>query len=315
MDNDLSIFCGSSNPKLSNEILSKLGGKINRDIFKFPNDNTFVKLKEDIRGNDVFIIQPTSRPVNDNLMELLITIDAIKRSSAKRITAVIPYFGYARSDKKDQSGVPITAKLVSNLLTVAGADRIVTFDLHSGQIQGFFDIPLDHLSMIPIFVDYFKKIGIDTNDLVIVSPDSGGASRANWFSDALKTNIAIGNKVRNGATTKLLNIIGDVENKVCVIVDDIIDTGGSIINVANELHKRHAKKIYIAASHGVFSKNAIMKINNSCIDVCITTNSIYHDKNIFSEKFVELSIGDLLASAIQKIHNEESLSELFYMES
>ncbi|MBC8312668.1 MAG: ribose-phosphate pyrophosphokinase [Candidatus Cloacimonetes bacterium] len=316
MYSKLRIFTGNAHPDLARKVAQSSGNPLSRaKVFKFSNDNTFVKILDNVRGADVFIIQPTCIPVNDNLMELLIMIDALKRASAARITAVIPYFAYARSDKKDQPRVPITAKLVADLITKAGADRILAFDLHAEQIQGFFDIPLDHLSMLPIFWHYFKPLNL--KDVVIVSPDTGGTARARWFAKGLKASIAIGDKRRkgNGGKIELLRVIGEVGGKTAIIVDDIIDSGNSIINMANALKKEGAKKIYCACSHPVLSGDAVEKIEKSHLAECVVTDSIpLGEKRKRTTKIKQISISSLLAKAIVRIHNEESLSILFKTE-
>lgn len=313
MDSKLHIFSGNANEKLANRVAEFAGIPLGcSDIIKFSNDNSFVKINDNVRGADVFVIQPTCKPVNDNLMELLIMIDAFSRSSARRITAVMPYFAYARSDKKDQPRIAIAAKLVANLLTTAGADRIVTFDLHAQQIQGFFDIPVDHLSMLPIFLNYFEPKHL--NNVVVVSTDTGGTPRARWFAKALKSNIAIGDKRRTGndGKTELLHIVGEVKGKTAIIVDDIVDSAGSIVNMANALSKKGAAEIYCACTHPVLSGSAVEKIEKSAISECVVTDSIPLDeKGKKSSKIKQLSIGQLLAKAITRIHNERSLNVLF----
>ena len=313
MYSKLRIFTGNANKELAQKVAEHAGIPLSRaEVFKFSNDNTFVRIIDNVRGSDVFIIQPTCVPVNDNLMELLIMIDALHRSSAARITAIIPYFAYARSDKKDQPRVPITAKLVANLLTIAGANRVITFDLHAEQIQGFFDIPVDHLSMLPIFWGYFKPLNL--KDIVVVSPDTGGTERARWLAKGLNASIAVGDKRRigNRGNVNLLNIVGEVKGKSAIIVDDIIDSGRSVINMAKELTKEGASKIYCACTHPVLSGDAVERIDKSSIGECIVTDSIpLGEKKNRSVKIKQLSIGSLLAQAIIRVHNEESLSVLF----
>jgi len=276
MYSKLRLITGNANKALAEEV-SRFAGIHLGDIelFKFSNDEAFVKINDNVRGSDVFIIQPTCYPVNDNLMDLLIIVDALRRSSAQRINCVIPYFGYARSDKKDQPRVPITAKLVADLITVAGADRVITVDLHADQIQGFFNIPVDHLYSIPIFERHFKKI-LKSEDLVVVSPDSGGANRARSLAKRLNCSLAIGDKRRSGNNdqSELLNIIGEVKNRVAILFDDIIDTGGSLIKMANVLSQNGAKKVFAACVHGVLSSNAVENIENSPIEKLFITNTI-----------------------------------------
>jgi len=310
----LKIFSGSANVELAKEVASFAGIPLSdAEIFKFSNDDTFVKINENVRGNDTFIIQPTSYPVNDNLMELLIMIDALKRASARRINCVIPYYGYARSDKKDQPRIPITAKLVADLITVAGADRVVTVDLHADQIQGFFNIPVDHLYSIPIFARHFKT-NLDLDNLVVVSPDSGGANRARALAKRLNCSLAIGDKRRTGNVdcSEILNIIGDVRDKAALLFDDIIDTGGSLTKISYTLKEQGARSIYAACVHGVLSCNAIKNIEESPIEKLYITNSISLSKDKEKcEKIIQLSIAELLSIAIKKIHLEESISILF----
>lgn len=310
----LKIFTGNSNIELAQEVAKFAGIPLgDAEVFKFSNDNTFVKINENVRGADTYIIQSTCFPVNDNLMELLIMIDALRRASAQRINCVIPIFGYARSDKKDQPRVPITAKLVANLLTTAGADRIVAMDLHSDQIQGFFDIPVDHLHSMPIFVRYFA-VNLDMHNAVVVSPDTGGTARARALATRLNLGLAIGDKRRVGNVDKseILNIIGDVEGKTAILFDDIIDTGGSLCKMANALVENGAKKVYAACAHGILSGNAIANLENSPIEKLFITNSVpLSEEKMKCKKIVQLSIAELLATAIKKIHIEESVSILF----
>ncbi|MBW6514222.1 MAG: ribose-phosphate pyrophosphokinase [Candidatus Syntrophosphaera sp.] len=313
MYSKLKLITGKANRSLAEEVARFAGVPLaDIDLFKFANDESFVKINDNVRGADVFIIQPTSRPVNDNLVDLLIMIDALKRASAQRINCVIPYYAYARSDKKDQPRVPITAKLVADLLTVAGANRIITVDLHAEQIQGFFNIPVDHLYTIPLFARYFKSMEIE--DIVVVSPDSGGANRARAMAKRLDCGLAIGDKRRSGNddNAELLNIIGDVAGKSAILFDDIIDTGGSLINVAKVLQEQKVKRIYAACTHGVLSGSAVQNIQSSPIEKLFITNSIaLSDEAAKCPKIVQLSIAEMLAIAIKKIHIEESLSILF----
>ncbi len=313
MYSKLRIFSGNANKELAYRVSEYADIPLSKsELFKFSNDNSFVRIQENVRGYDVFIIQPTCRPVNDNLMEVLIMIDALRRASAARITAVIPYFAYARSDKKDQPRIPITAKLVANLLTTAGADRIITFDLHAQQVQGFFDIPVDHLSMLPIFLKYFKSL--DLKNVVIVSPDTGGTDRARWFARHLDANIAIGDKRRTGnkGNIEILQIVGNVTGKTAIIVDDIVDSAKSTVKIAKTLADHKADKIYCACTHPVLSGNSVARIDASPMHECVVTDSIpLNSKAKKSKKIKQLSIGSLLARAIKKIHNEESVSVLF----
>jgi len=307
----LVIFSGNSNKLLAKKICEHLNveeGKIL--VSRFSDGEVRVKIEENVRGKDVFIIQSTCPPVNENLMELLIIIDALKRASAQRITAVIPYFGYARQDRKDQPRVPITAKLVANLLSVAGANRILTLDLHAGQVQGFFDIPLDHLYAIGVFNDYFKKMNI--KDLVVVSPDVGGIKMARAYAKKFSVGLAIVDKRRNTPeSTEVMNILGEVKNKNIILVDDIIATGSSIIEAAKALKDAGAKNIYAAITHGVLSGNAVERINESCIDFIVITDSIPLIEEKRSDKIKVVSSGELFAEAIKRIHFEQSISVLF----
>ncbi|MCB5285034.1 MAG: ribose-phosphate pyrophosphokinase [Candidatus Cloacimonetes bacterium] len=313
MNSKLKLFTGKANRPLAEEVARFAGVPLaDIDLFKFANDESFVKINDNVRGADVFIIQPTCRPVNDNLVDLLIMIDALKRASAQRINCVIPYYAYARSDKKDQPRVPITAKLVADLLTVAGADRVITVDLHAEQIQGFFNIPVDHLYSIPTFARYFQSMEID--NAVVISPDSGGANRARALAKRLNCGLAIGDKRRTGNDDQaiLLNIIGDVAGKTAILFDDIIDTGGSLMKIADVLKNYEVKKIYAACTHGVLSGKAVQNIENSPLEKLFVTNTIPLSAEATNcSKIVQLSIAEMLAIAIKKIHIEESLSILF----
>ncbi len=309
----LRIFTGRANVELAKEVTTLAGIPLgDAEVFKFSNDDSFVKINENVRGADVFIIQPVCYPVNDNLMELLIMIDALKRASASRINCVIPYYGYARSDKKDQPRVPITAKLVADLIETAGAHRVITVDLHADQIQGFFNIPVDHLISLPIFARFFKA-NIDLTNAVVVSPDSGGANRARGFADRLNLGLAIGDKRRvgNDDNAEVLNIIGDVKGKTAILFDDIVDTAGSLCKIAKGLKDFGAEKIYAACAHGVLSGNALQNIESSPIEKLFITNTVPLGEKKQSKKIVQLSIAELLAIAIKKIHIEESISILF----
>ncbi len=311
MNRTAAIFTGNSNPQLAKEIVKYLKmplGKAN--VETFPEGETSVKIEENIRGKDVFIVQSTCPPPNQNMMELLILIDAARRASAKRITAVLPYFGYARQDRKDQPRVPITAKLVANLLTTAGADRILTIDLHAGQIQGFFDIPLDHLFAVNVFVDYFEKFKI--KNLVMVSPDVGGIKMARAYAKRFKCPLAIVDKRRvSGEDTEVMNILGEVKGKNAVLVDDIVATAGSLLEASSALKKHGAKDIYAAITHPVLSGPAIKRIESSPIKKIFVQNTIPVEDGKKHKKIKVLSIAPLLAEAIKRIHNEESVSCLF----
>lgn len=311
MENRLAIFTGNSNPELPQEISRILGIKLGDGIVsRFSEGEIMVKINENIRGKDIFIIQSTSPPVNDNMMELLILIDALRRASARRITAVIPYYGYARQDRKDQPRVPITAKLIANLITVAGADRLLTLDLHAGQIQGFFDIPVDHLFAINEFVDYFCKKKI--KNLVVVSPDVGGIKMARAYAKRLNADLAIVDKRRiDTEKTKVMNIMGEVNNKNVVIVDDLVATAGSLIEAAKALKDAGSKDIYAAITHPVLSGQALERIDKSTLKELVVCNTIPVDDKKRHPKIKVLSVAALLAEAIKRIHNEESVSSLF----
>jgi ribose-phosphate pyrophosphokinase len=308
---NLLLFTGNANKKLAEEISDFLKIKLgNIEVGRFSEGEISVKINENVRGQDVFIIQPTCPPVNENMMELLIMIDAFKRASAKRITAVIPYFGYARQDRKDQPRVPITAKLVANLIANAGADRVLTMDLHAGQIQGFFDIPLDHLYAINVFVEYFSKAKV--KDLVIVSPDVGGIKMARAYAKRFKADLAIVDKRRvNALQAEVMNILGEVKDKNVIIVDDMVATAGSLVEAAAALKKAGAKDIYAAISHPVLSGPAIDRVKKSTLKELVVTNSIPVEKSKKIPTVKVLSIAPLLAEAMKRIHNEESVSSLF----
>ena len=309
--NKLEIVSGNANVELAEEICQELGKKLGgMMVGRFSEGEIRVKIEENVRGKDVFIIQPTCPPPNENLMELLVILDALKRASAGRITAVIPYFGYARQDRKDQPRVPITAKLVANLLTVAGADRILTMDLHAGQIQGFFDIPLDHLFAINVFVDYIEKLKL--GDFVVVSPDVGGIKTARAYAKRLGAGLAIVDKRRiSPEKAEAMNILGEVSGKNAVLVDDLIATGGSLLEAAAALKKAGVKKIYAAVVHGVLSGDAIKNVENSLLEGLIITNTIPLSNHKKHPKIKVLSVAPLLAEAIKRIHKEESISCLF----
>jgi ribose-phosphate pyrophosphokinase len=309
----MKILTGNSNKQLSTKISKNLKNKlVNTSIRKFADGEIYIEINENIRGNSIFIIQSVSSPANDNLMELLLCIDALKRSSAKNITAVIPYFGYARQDRKVVPRTSISAKLVSNLITNAGANRVVTVDLHAGQIQGFFDIPVDNLFATPIFAKHIKR-KIKNKNIICVAPDVGGVERARALGKKLDVGLAIVDKRRpSPGKSQVMNVIGNVKNKVCILTDDIIDSGGTIVNAADALIKRGAKEVHVYATHGVFSGEAVKKIKNSKIKKLIITDTIDNSQKIKNNNKIEvLSISSLMSEAIKRIANSNSVSDLF----
>ncbi len=309
----MKILSGTSNLKLSKSIAKNLKLKlINSNIRRFADGEIYIEINENIRGNSVFVIQSTCNPANDNLMELLLVIDALKRSSAKTITAVIPYFGYARQDRKVAPRTSISAKIVANLITNAGATRVVTVDLHAGQIQGFFDMPVDNLYTAPLFAKYIKK-KLNTKNLICVSPDVGGVARTRDLATRIKADLAIIDKRRPApGKSEVMNILGNVKNKTCVIVDDIIDSGGTIVNAADALKKSGANEVYVFISHGVLSGDAAKKIKNSKIKKLIVTDTIDNSKKINNNSKIDvLSISSLMSEAIKRISNSNSVSDLF----
>ena len=309
----MKLLTGNSNKILSKNIAKYLRSKlVNSSIRKFSDGEIYVEINENIRGNSIFIIQSVSSPANDNLMELLLSIDALKRSSAKNITAVIPYFGYARQDRKVVPRTSISAKLVSNLITQAGADRVVTVDLHAGQIQGFFDIPVDNLFATPIFARHVKK-KIKSKKIICVAPDVGGTERARALGKLLNVGLAIVDKRRpKPGQSQVMNVIGDVKDKTCIIVDDIIDSGGTIVNAAKALKARGAKEVYVYITHGVLSGDAVKKIKNSVIKNLVITDTIDNNEKTKNVKNIEvLSISALMGEAIKRISNSTSVSDLF----
>ena len=312
---NIKVFSGNAHPKLAEEICRHLScdlGKASTDRF---SDGEFnFQIEENARGADVFIIQPTCPPTDQNLMELLIMLDAFRRASAERVTAVIPYFGYARSDKKDRPRVPIASKLMANLIATAGAQRVLTVDLHASQIQGFFDIPVDHLFAAPIIVEYFQKNPIE--NMIVVAPDTGGAERARAYAKRLNTGLALCDKRRERANVaEVMNIVGDVEGKNCLIIDDMCDTAGTICKVADALHSNGANEIYACFTHGVLSGRAIENLSASHLKKIIVTNTIplgEKGEALRKEGRIEvLSVAKLLASGIKSIHDETSVSSLF----
>ncbi len=308
----MKILAGTSNSKLCKDIARQLKLKlVNSNIKRFADGEVYIEINENIRGNSIFVVQSTSNPANDNLMELLICIDALRRSSAKNITAVIPYFGYARQDRKVVPRTAISAKLVSNLITNAGANRILSVDLHAGQIQGFFDIPVDNLFATPIFAKHIKKIKL--NNLVCVSPDVGGVERTRALSRRINSSIAIIDKRRPApGKSEVMNIVGNIVNKNCVIVDDIIDSGGTIVNAAKALKNKGAKDIYVFITHAVLSGDAVNKIEKSQIKKLITTDTIDNSKKIKKSKKIEvIPIAPMISEAMKRISNSTSVSSLF----
>lgn len=308
----LAIFSGNAHPELAKNICKYLNVKLQDALIsRFSEGEIRVKINENVRGKDVFVLQPTCPPTNENLMELLIMIDALKRASSQRITAVIPYFGYARQDRKDQPRVPITAKLVANLLTVSGANRILTMDLHAGQIQGFFDIPVDHLYAVGVFIEYLSKLKL--KDIVIVSPDVGGIKMARAYAKRLSADLAIIDKRRiSPEKAEVMHILGEVEGRNAIIVDDLIATGGSLIEAIGALKRAKAKSVRAAISHGVLSGPAIGHVDK-CQDLkeLLISDSIPLDDHKKHPRIRVLSVANLLGEAIKRIHSEESVSSLF----
>jgi ribose-phosphate pyrophosphokinase len=310
---DIKIFAGNSNKALAEEIAEKISLPLGMaTVGKFSDGEPAINIGEVVRGSDVFIVQSTCPPVNDNLMELLIMIDAIKRASAGRITAVMPYFGYARQDRKAKARDPISAKLVANLLTTAGADRILTMDLHAPQLQGFFDIPVDHLLGLALLAQYFKEKFTNTDDVVVVSPDVGSVSRCRKFAERLDIPLAIIDKRRPKANVcEIMNIIGDVKNKKVILVDDLIDTAGTIVNGVQSLMDMGAKEVYACCTHAVLSGPAIERIKNSQIKELVILNTIPLSDEKRIDKIKTLSVAGIFAEAIERIYGDISISTLF----
>ncbi len=311
----LKLISGNSNPSLAKAISENLKIPLMKaDIKRFADNEIWVEVQENVRGEDVFLIQSTCYPTNDNVMELLIGLDALRRASAKRITAVIPYFGYARQDRKPGPRTPITAKLMANIITSAGADRVLTLDLHAAQIQGFFDIPLDNLYSLPVFVKEIKKKHKNTSNIVVVSPDVGGVARARSLSKKLEdSELAIVDKRREKAgISEVMNIIGEVKGKDCIIFDDIVDSAGTLCNAAEALKKEGAKSVSAYITHGVLSGKAVERINKSALEDLYITDSIPLWENAAREPKIKVAtIAPLIASGIQSIYNETSISALF----
>lgn len=306
------LFAGSASIELTQEIAKNIGISVSKStVTKFADGELKIKIEENIRGQDVFIVQSTNPPA-ENLLELLLFLDAAKRASAERITAVIPYYGYARQDRKDEPRVPISAKLIADLLAASGAERVLTIDLHAEQIQGFFNIPVDHLYAVPVFIDYFHQLKL--KNWIVVSPDAGRVNRVRAFARRLGKDIpiAIIDKRRTGPNQSMVvNVIGEVQGKNAIIYDDMIDTGGTIIDAAEALVNKGVKDIYVCAVHGLFSRDAIPRLNKSPIKKLAITNTVKIVREKMIEKLDILSIAELLAEAIKRIHNNESISSLF----
>ena len=312
MNNEIKVVSGNSNRPLVEEICRHLGVSVGAaTVSTFSDGEIMVRIEENVRGMDVFVIQSCSDPVNNHIMELLILLDALKRSSARRITAVIPYYGYARQDRKDQPRVPVTAKLLADLITSAGAHKVVCMDLHAGQIQGFFNIPVDNLYATPVILDYLQKHNL--KNLVVVSPDAGGVQRARAFAKRLKAGLAIIDKRREGPNqAKIMTIIGEVENRDVLLLDDMIDTAGTIVQGALACKENKARQILASCTHAVLSGPALQRLNESVLDEVIITDTIpLADKDKICKKLKVLSVAPLLGEAIRRIHNEESVSSLF----
>lgn len=311
LENELGLFSGRANPELANKIAKHIGVPLGKMVLSsFSDKEMYVRINENVRGKDVFLIQPTSPPANENLMELLIMIDAFQRASARRITAVISYYGYGRQDRKDEPRVPITAKLVANLVTTAGADRVLSIDLHAAQIQGFFDIKVDHLFAAPVFVDYF--ISKNLKNLVILSPDMGGIRRARAYANRLDASLAVIDKRRTGANkAEVLNVVGKVKGKQILIVDDMIDTGGTLIAAVSALIKKGVQEIYVSATHPILSGSAYEMIESSSLKELVVTDTIPLKQEKAKTKIKVLSVAPLLGEAIKRIHENRSVSSLF----
>jgi ribose-phosphate pyrophosphokinase len=308
----LKVFAGNANPELAAEICRALGLEQSQAVIrKFSDGEIYLQLRENVRGMDVFVIQPTCTPVDQNIMELLLMIDALKRSSAQRITAVLPYYGYARQDRKDKPRVPISAKLIAALLERAGADRVLTLDLHAAQIQGFFDIPVDHLFAMPVMIEYFRSLEIPL--LTVVSPDAGGVERARAFAKRLNSPLAIIDKRREEANVaEVMNVVGDVSGRNCLLVDDLIDTAGTLVKGAEALLEKGAASVSACATHAVLSGPAVGRIEGSALKEVVFTNSIPLSEEAWkSSRIKSLSIAKLMADAIRSIHEETSVSTLF----
>jgi ribose-phosphate pyrophosphokinase len=312
VDDKFKIFSGTANERLADDVCEFLGLTRNQaQVTRFKDGEAYVQIQENVRGADVFVIQPTSRPVDEHLMELLLMIDALKRASAKRITAVVPYYGYGRQDRKDKPRAPISAKLVADLLTTAGADRALIIDPHASQIQGFFNIPVDPLFASPVLVDYFKRLNLP--NLTVVSPDAGGVERARFFAKKMDSALAIVDKRRIEANVaEIMNVIGDVQGRTCLVIDDLIDTAGTLVKTAAALMENGATAVYACCSHPVLSGPAVENISQSCIKEVVVTDTIpLTDEAKKEPKIVVRSVAGLIGRAIQSIHEETSVSKLF----
>ncbi|MGQ0645320.1 MAG: ribose-phosphate diphosphokinase [Elusimicrobiota bacterium] len=312
MPRPLKIFTGNANPSLAREICRYLKTPLGKaSVGRFPDGEVEIKVLDNVRGADCYVIQPTSHPANDNLMELLLLVDALRRASAHRVTPVIPYYGYGRQDRKAEPRVPISAKLVANLISASGAQRVLTMDLHAGQIQGFFDIPVDHLYANPVLIEYFKKKKMTNGEVVVVSPDAGGTERARAFAKRLKTGLAVIDKRRlSPHEAAVMNVIGDVKGKTALIIDDIVDTGGTLVKGAEALKKAGAARVLAAAAHGILAGPALDRLNDSPVEELVITNTIPLDGKE-SRRIKVLSVAPILGEAIRRIHDEKSVSELF----
>ena len=312
MDDKFKIFCGTANEPLCDEVCHFLGlTRGNSRVTRFADGEAYIQIQENVRGADVFLMQPTCKPVDMHLMELLLMIDALKRASARRITAVIPYFGYARQDRKDKPRVPISSKLVADLLTTAGADRALVVDLHAPQLQGFFNIPVDHLFASPVLVDYYKKLSLP--NLTVVSPDAGGVERARFFAKKMDAALAIVDKRRVDVNVaEVMHVIGDVSGRTCLVIDDLIDTAGTLVKTAQALLDNGATGVYACASHAVLSGPAVENVSKSPITEVVVTNTIPLSEEARKERKIKvLTIAGLIGRAIQSIHEETSVSKLF----
>jgi ribose-phosphate pyrophosphokinase len=312
LHDDIKIFTGNANRPLAEEICNSLKLQLGHSsVSRFSDGEVYFQILENVRGKDVFVIQPTCSPVDTTLVELLLMIDAFKRASARRITAVLPYFGYARQDRKDKPRVPISAKLVADVLSTAGASRALTMDLHVPQIQGFFDIPVDHLFAAPVMIDHFQRLSL--SELTVVSPDAGGTERARAYAKKLNANLAIIDKRREEANVaEVVNIVGEVRGRNALIVDDIIDTAGTLVKSAEAIMKKGAQNVYACCTHPVLSGSSVQRINESCLEQVVVTNSIpLSSEGARSKKIQVLSVAELLGKAVKSIHEETSVSSLF----